>query len=245
MHMIALCACVSTFVSLCVRACARARAAAAGDHRQSCFKCERQSRLASQPHPPLCPSPNREGPTAPPHLRTRRRRGGHTVPNPSSPLRRQGGWVGGGGVRACVFACERARACVCLSMWVCVCVRAGFVSGGGSRLRLRLGVRGRAAAVPTEWGTRDRLLFCLRRKVQPLPPAEPRTLVRTGARCDAGRCAFTCALCALRADFYILQAAFYMLHLACCLRLHGCMVHAEGGASGRLRCSRAHARICT
>jgi hypothetical protein len=89
------------------------------------------------------------------------------------------------------------------------------------------------------------LLFCLRRKVQPLPPAEPRTLVRTGARCDARRCAFTCAVCALRADFYILQAAFYMLHLACCLRLHGCMVHAEGGASGRLRCSRAHARICT
>ena len=114
-----------------------------------------------------------------------------------------------------------------------------------TRLRLCLGVRGRAAAVPTEWGTRDRLLFCLRRKVQPPPPAEPRTLVRTGARCDARRCAFTCAVCALRADFYILQAAFYMLHLACCLRLHGCMVHAEGGASGRLRCSRAHARICT
>jgi hypothetical protein len=124
MHMIALCACVSTFVSLCVRACARARAAAAGDHRQSCFKCERQSRLASQPHPPLCPSPNREGPTAPPHLRTRRRRGGHTVPNPSSALRRQGGWVGGGGVRACVFACERARARVCVCLCVCVCVRA-------------------------------------------------------------------------------------------------------------------------
>ena len=64
------------------------------------------------------------------------------------------------------------------------------------------------------------MLFCLRRRVKPLPPVEPRTLVRTGARCDARRFAFACALCALRADFYFLQAAFYMLQklrFTCCM----------------------------
>ena len=62
--------------------------------------------------------------------------------------------------------------------------------------------------MPTEWGTRDRLLFCLRRKVQPLPPAEPRTLVRTGARCDARRCAFTCAVCACVLTFTFCKLRF-------------------------------------
>ena len=184
------------------------------------------SNANGSPALPACPTPLCVPPRTVrvrPHRRTFGPAAGEAVTpsliHPVPSAAKGGGWVAVVCVRACLRASARARARVCVC--VCVCARAGFVSGGGSRLRLRLGVRGRAAAVPTEWGTRDRLLFCLRRKVQPLPPAEPRTLVRTGARCDARRCAFTCAVCALRADFYILQAAFYMLHVACCLRLHG------------------------
>jgi hypothetical protein len=123
------------------------------------------------------------------------------------------------------------------------CFRRWFAAAAPPR-RVRQGCGGADRVRP---GGDDRWLFGLWRKRRPPPPVERYGRVGPQVRAATPAAApshVPCACCVLRFTCCMLHVAFYMLRFACCLRLHGCMVHAEGGASDRLRSSRAHARVC-